>query len=89
MKESLFERILQANKIDYAEYREVVEEDKKRLHEVDLTDSRLIDGVLYKQGLLWVPESLQTQVLQEIHDQPASGHPEVTRSIHMLKRHFY
>ena len=89
VEESLFERVLQANKTDYAEYREAVEGGKERLHGVDLTDSRLIDGVLYKQGLLWVPESLQTQVLQEIHDQPASGHPGVTRSIHMLKRHFY
>ena len=45
--------------------------------------------MLYKAGLLWVSEALQTEVLQEVHDQPASGHPGVARTVSMLKRHFY
>ena len=52
MKKSLFERVLQTNKIDYVEYREIVKKNKKRFHEVNFTDSRLIDDVLYKQDFL-------------------------------------
>lgn len=101
IEESLFDRVLKANKEDQTcfEFRKAIEEGIELLHGVDLTDCRLVDGALYKKGLLWVPNvlrtellkeiSLHTEVLQDVHDQPSSGHPGITRTLQMLKRHYY
>ena len=50
---------------------------------------RIVDGVLYKGDLLWVPEDLRTDLLKEIYNQPASGHPGIERTTGLLRRHFY
>jgi len=91
VEQALFEKVAEANKTDQLclEFREAVEESLDRLYGVDLTDCRIVDGVLCKQGLLWAPDDLHTEVLKEVHDQPASGHPGQARTLKMLKRHYY
>lgn len=91
LEEGTFEKILAANKTDGTcnEYREAIAKDLPRLHKIELDDCRIVDGALYKEGLLWVPEHLQTDLLKEIHDQSSSGHPGKRRTLDLLRRHYY
>ena len=67
---SLFERIYQANKEDplYQEYRDAVAKGVPKLYGVKLEQCRVVDGVLFKRGLLWVPEGFHTELLKEVHN---------------------
>ena len=87
----LFERIHQANRDDATcqEYRDAIAKGTRKLHGVKLEQCRIVDGVLFKRGLLWVPESFYTELLKEIHDQPSSGHPGIRRTVDLLRRHYY
>lgn len=76
------------------EYADAIREDMDILHGVRLDDCRIVDGALYKKSLLWVPDldedtNLRTDVIQEIYDQPSSGHPGIARTVAMLKRYYY
>ena len=37
-------------------------------------------------GRVWVPESVRTRLIREVHDQPSSGHQGVTRTLEALRR---
>ena len=66
VKEDLFKQMHTVNKIDKLcnEYREIIANNAvKCLHEC-----WVIDSALFKNNLLWVSESLQTELLQKIHD---------------------
>lgn len=91
IEESLFSRVHEANREDpdCEEYRQAIQKGENTLHGTDLGRCRIVDGALFKNGLLWVPASMHTEVLQEIHEQPASNHPGVTRTIDLLRRHYY
>jgi hypothetical protein len=49
------------------------------------------DGRLYWKNRLYVPAdlSLKTRLLHECHDTPTSGHLGATKTIDLVKRHFY
>ena len=88
---STFDRIVQANERD-----ELCQEFRKALatnvtvHDgIKLRNCRNVNGVLYMKNRLWVPESQQVKLLQEVHDQPASGHPGKNRTIELIKRFYY
>ena len=91
IEESLFNRVHKANRGDpqCEEYRQAIQKGERTLHGTDLGRCRVIDGALFKNGLLWVPPCMHVEVLKEIHDQPASNHPGVTRMIDLLRRHYY
>ena len=91
LEESLFSRVHEANKEDPGcdEYRRSIQNGDHALHGTDLGRCRIVDGALFKNGLLWVPTHMHTEVLKEIHDQPSSNHPGVTRTINLLQRHYY
>ena len=91
VEDSIFLRVMEANKTDArcSEIREALAHNKKRFDGIHLSYCRNLDGILFKRGLLWVPESLQVELLQEVHDQPSSGHPGVSRTVELLKRHYY
>ena len=91
IEESLFNRVHKANRDDpdCEEYRQAIQKNEKTLHGTELSRCRVVDGALFKNGLLWVPTDMQTEVLKEIHDQPASSHPGVARTVDLLRRHYY
>ena len=91
IEEGLFERVLQCNKEDKEceEYRQAIATNQEKLYGLRLNKCRTVDGALYIHGLLWVPTGMQTEVIQEIHDQPAANHPGLARTIHHLRRHYY
>ena len=75
--EATFKKIVVANKTDAVctEFRDPIAAAKETLHIVRLATCRTVDGVLFKEGLLWVPEELRTDLLKEIHDQCSTNHP--------------
>lgn len=91
MEDPIFHRVLYANKEDElcSEIREALLEGKTKLHGITLTKCSVNDGVLYHKERLWVPEEFYTDLIRETHDQPACGHPGVTRSYGLLKREYY
>ena len=56
-----------------------------------LKDLRVENGLLMKRNQLWVANKsqLQLEVIKEIHDQPAVGHPGIERMLEMARRHYY
>ena len=87
----LFDRVLTANKAndDFQEFVQAISKGERRHRGVGLEDYRVVDGALFKKGLLWVPGDQRTEVIQEVHDQPSTGHVCLARTLDMLKRHFY
>lgn len=72
-----------------SEIRQAIEDGKEKLHGITLAKCTVTDGVLYHKDKLWVPEQQFTEVIRETHDQPACGHPGVSRTYELLKREYY
>ena len=85
MGDSTFERIVAANKTDAVctEFRNAIAAGKESLLKVRLAVCRIVDGALFKEGLLWVPEELRTDLLKEIHDQCSTNHPGQRRMLEL------
>ena len=66
---------------------------QKRLEKLEayLKGLRVETGLLIKGNRLWVTKKghLQLEVIKEIHDQPAVGHPSMERTLGMAQRHYY
>ncbi len=60
-----------------------------KLHGTKLKDCQIIDNVLFKKGLLWMPEQMHTKLLRKIHDQPSTSHPGIKRTIDLVQRFYY
>ena len=77
-EESLFKKVVEEYRLDdtYKKLREVIAEGKDRLDGIRLANYRVVNSILYKRGLLQVPELLRIEVLREVYNQPASGYPE-------------
>jgi hypothetical protein len=87
----LYQRVSDANKTDElcSEYRQAISGNEPKLHGIDLKDCRIVDEVLFRKGLLWVPENMHTELLQEIHDQPSTSHPGNRRTTDLIQRFYY
>ena len=46
-------------------------------------------GLLCYQNRFWIPESMRTDLIKEVHTQPLVGHPGVAKTLALLKRQFY
>ena len=79
VKESLFKQIHTVNKTDKLcnEYREIIVNNTVKLHSKYLHKCWVINSVLFKNNLLWVSESLQTELLQKIHSQLLTDHSDI------------
>jgi hypothetical protein len=44
----------------------------------------LEDGLLYFEGLIYVPTRVRELVMQRNHDEPLIGHPRVTKMLHLM-----
>ncbi len=87
----IYERIQEANKIDEKgnEIRQAIIDKLPSSHGLSTEKCRVTDRVLYYDDKLWVPSSFRTELLQEVHDQPSSGHPGVKRTVGLLRRQYY
>lgn len=90
--EGLDERVKKANRTDdqckkiRAYLLEPEKNEKPALH---LQSCKAENDLLYKEKRLWVPGDLQLDVVREIHDQPAVGHPGFRRTMLTIQRHYY
>ena len=91
MDDSLFDKVLQANKDDedLEEIRTAIAAGKSKHKGISLRKCSVADGVLYHKQRLWVATSMLTDVIREIHDQPACGHPGVARTTELIRREYY
>ncbi len=87
----LYQRVQDVNKTDELcnEYRQAIVENKLKLHSTKLKHCEVVDGVLFRKGLLWVPEDMHTELLQEIHDRPSTSHRGNRRTIDLVQRFYY
>ena len=91
VKEGLFEQVHTINKTDELcnEYREFIANNAVKLHSRNLHKCWVIDSALFKNNLLWVSESLQTELLQEIHDQSLTRHSDIDWTVNLIHYHYY
>ena len=91
MDDPIFHRVADANKEDdfCNEVRAAIAEDKAKYKGITLSKCSVHDGVLYHLDRLWVPESFYAELIREVHDQPACGHPGIARTYLLLKREYY
>jgi len=47
------------------------------------------DGLLYRKGMLWVPEGLIDQILRSEHDTKVEGHMGQDKTIELVRRNFW
>ena len=92
-EKSIHQKVLDANRSDEncSTYRKAIQEKRTGCPGVSLQNCSVRDGVLYKQDVLWVPndERLLAELIGEVHNPPASGHPGINRTVDLLRRHYY
>jgi hypothetical protein len=49
----------------------------------------LQDGLLYRKGLLWVPENARSAILHTEHNSPVAGHFGQDKTIELIRRNFW
>ncbi|KAK9343147.1 hypothetical protein V1522DRAFT_250411 [Lipomyces starkeyi] len=57
----------------------------------DLSDYTLVNGLLYRNERLWIPndEQLKTDLLTQHHDTEVAGHPGRLRTYDLVRRNYY
>ncbi len=70
------------------EYRQVMNKDELKLHDMKLKNCQIIDNVLFKKNLLWMLKQMHTKLLRKIHDQSSILHSDIKRMIDLVQ-HFY
>ncbi len=88
---NLYQRVRMINQTDElcSEYRQAMNENKLKFHTTKLKNCEIIDGVLFRKGLLWVSENMHTKLLQEVHDQSSTSHSGNRRIIDLVQRFYY
>ena len=81
--------IVNKNNEECSEIRDAIAEDKEKLNNITLVKCSMNDGILYHKNRLWVPQQMYTDLITEIHDQPACDHPGVNRTYELLRREYY
>jgi hypothetical protein len=56
---------------------------------IALAHCEVVDGVLYFNNKVYVPERARRELLQEIHEQPAIGHAGEGRTLWLIQRYYY
>jgi len=70
------------------EYRQTMNKDELKLHDMKLKNCQIIDNVLFKKNLLWVLKQMHTKLLWKIHDQSSILHSDIRWMIDLVQ-HFY
>ena len=87
VKKDLFERIYTDELCN--EYWEVIVNNAVKLHDRHLHKCWVIDSVLFKNNLLWVSKSLQTELLQKIYDQSSTDYSDINWTVDLICCHYY
>ncbi len=91
--EPIYRLVLEANRINEncILLREVVLKGEAQYEDTKLRDCRVQNGILYRGDLLWVffDEHLQMKLIREVHDQPSIDHPEILRTVKVIRRYYY
>ena len=85
-----YQRVKDINKMNKLcnEYKQVISENKLKLHSTELKHCKIIDDVLFRKDLLWVSENMHMKLLKKIHDQSFIFHSDNRRIINLVQ-HFY
>ena len=93
LEDPIHAQILAANKVDQdcTDRRKALEEGKDKWDGVSLKGATVVDGALYREGALWVPDDVDmyVHIIREAHDPPACGHPGVARTMELIRRDYY
>jgi len=93
ISESIYKQVLEANGIDEdcTLLREAIARGETQYEGIKLKNCRVQDEILYKGSQLWVPfnELLQMNLIREVHDQPSVDHPDILRTVKVIKRNYY
>jgi len=71
------------------EYRQAMNKDELKLHDMKLKNCQIIDNVLFKKCLLWVSKQMHTKLLQKIQNQSSILHSDIKRTIDLVQRFYY
>ncbi len=87
----LYQRVKDVNKTNELcnEYKQVISENKQKLHSTELRHCKIINNVLFRKDLLWVSENMHTKLLKKIHDQLFISHSDNWRTIDLVQRFYY
>ncbi len=59
------------------EYRQAMNKDELKLHDMKLKNCQIIDNVLFKKSLLWMSKQMHIKLLQKIPDQSSILHSDI------------
>ncbi|KAH8144283.1 uncharacterized protein LAJ45_11743 [Morchella importuna] len=64
---------------------------KKHSRFLPMGECTVKEGLLYYQGLLYIPDdaAIKLEILRTHHDAPSAGHPGRARTLELLSRNFY
>ena len=62
---------------------------EKRDKEIQLGSCKEIEGSLYYRNRIWVPQAMQTEVLDAVHRTPLTGHPGTAKMLFFLQKTYY
>ncbi|KAH8144380.1 uncharacterized protein LAJ45_11650 [Morchella importuna] len=64
---------------------------KKHSRFLPIGECTVKEGLLYYQGLLYIPDdaAIKLEILRTHHDAPSAGHPGRARTLELLSRNFY
>ena len=87
----IYYRVVIVNKDneECSEIRDAIIEGKEKLNNITLVKCSVDDDILYHKDRLWVPQQMYTDLIIEIHDQPAYDHSGVNRTYKLLRREYY
>ncbi len=87
----LYQRVKDVNKTNELcnEYKQVISENKLKLHSTELKHCKIVDDVLFRKDLLWISENMHTKLLKKIHDQSFFSHSDNRRTIDLVQRFYY
>jgi len=71
------------------EYRQAMNKEKLKLHDMKLKNCQIIDNVLFKKSLLWMLKQMHTKLLWKIHDQSSILHSNIRWMIDLVQRFYY
>ena len=91
INDSFYRRMFETNKVDQEcdKIREIIINERNKLKGITLNKCVITKDILYHKDRLWVPESMYTFTIQEIHDQFTCDHFEIERTYELFKREYY
>ncbi len=90
-KTNLYQRVRLVNQKNELcnEYRQAMNKDELKLHDMKLKNCQIIDNILFKKSLLWMLKQMHTKLLQKIHDQSSILHSDIRWMIDLVQCFYY